>query len=277
VSRAADPIGIFDSGMGGLTVLRALMRTLPDESFVYLGDTARLPYGSKSADTVIRYAVQASAVLVRRGVKLVVVACNTASAVALPALQAALAPIPVIGVVEPGADAAVAAAGPGPIAIIATEGTVRGGAYLRAIAARAPAIRVVQRPCPLFVALAEEGLISGPIAESVVKHYLAPLIADDAPRALVLGCTHFPVLAPVIAQVVGQAGGDAVLVDSAVTAADAVSRLIVAESLAQPGHTPRTLAFLATDAPERFARLGGLFLGQAIADAAVELVDLQPG
>src|SRR4249919_3148633 len=150
------PIGVFDSGMGGLTVMRALMARLPHESFVYLGDTARLPYGSKSPDTVTRYAVQCARALVAHDIKLLVVACNTASATALPALTRALAPTPVIGVIEPGAEAAVAAAPNGRIAVIATEGTVKGGAYQRAIHARAPDAQVIQQPCPLFVALAEE-------------------------------------------------------------------------------------------------------------------------
>src|SRR5690349_2800944 len=155
-AAALNRIGIFDSGMGGLTVMRALKARLPHESFVYLGDTARLPYGTKSADTVTRYAVQASAALMQHDIKLLVVACNTASAAALPTLTQMLAPLPVVGVIEPGADAAVTAAPGGPIAVIATEGTVRGGAYERAIQARSPQMPMVQQACPLFVALAEE-------------------------------------------------------------------------------------------------------------------------
>ncbi|MBV8799918.1 MAG: glutamate racemase, partial [Alphaproteobacteria bacterium] len=152
-----QPIGIFDSGMGGLTVLRALRQRLPQENFVYLGDTARLPYGTKSGETVSRYARQAAAALAQRAVKLLVIACNTASAYALSALRDSAA-VPVIGVIGPGAEAAVAAAPRGPIAVIATEGTVRGGAYARAIHAIAPDVQVVQQACPLFVPLAEEGL-----------------------------------------------------------------------------------------------------------------------
>ena len=153
-ARNDAPIGIFDSGMGGLTVMRALMAQLPHERFIYLGDTARLPYGTKSGDTVSRYAVQAAGALMRRQVKLIVVACNTASAVALPALEAALAPVPVIGVVEPGAEAAVGVASHGPIAVLATESTVRGGAYVRAIQARSRDVVIIQQACPLFVPLA---------------------------------------------------------------------------------------------------------------------------
>ena len=272
-TRAPRPIGIFDSGMGGLTVMRALAARLPNESFVYLGDTARLPYGTKSADTVARYAVQAAGALVRRDVKLVVVACNTASAVALPALEAALAPMPVVGVIEPGAEAAIAAAGGGPIAVIGTEGTVKGGAYVRAIHARAPKAEVVQQACPLFVPLAEEGLIDGEIAERVADHYLAPLFSQSNPAALVLGCTHFPVLAPMLASVIAGYGQKLALVDSAETTAIAVTNLLAESGLARADESPPTHTFLATDAPDRFARVGEIFLGRK--PEQVEPVDLQ--
>jgi glutamate racemase len=272
-TRASRPIGIFDSGMGGLTVMRALAARLPNESFVYLGDTARLPYGTKSADTVARYAVQAAGALVRRDVKLVVVACNTASAVALPALEAALAPMPVVGVIEPGAEAAVAAAGGGAIAVIGTEGTVKGGAYVRAIQARAPKAEVVQQACPLFVPLAEEGLIDGEIAERVAELYLAPLFAQAKPAALVLGCTHFPVLAPMLAKVIAGYGQKLALVDSAETTAIAVTNLLAESGLARADASPPSHVFLATDAPDRFARVGEIFLGRT--PEQVELVDLQ--
>lgn len=268
---SAAPIGIFDSGMGGLTVMRALKARLPGESFVYLGDTARLPYGTKSADTVTRYAVQASAALMQHGIKLLVVACNTASAAAVPALMEALAPLPVVGVIEPGAEAAVKAAPDGPIAVIATEGTVKGGAYVRAIQAVAPHMPVVQQACPLFVALAEEGLRDGALPELAAQRYLTPLLATmPRPRALVLGCTHFPVLKDTIAQV---AGADVTLVDSAETTAAAVERILADKKLlnkdgAQPSR------FLATDAPGRFAHLGEIFLGEPIDPGAVTLVDL---
>ncbi|MGH6872321.1 MAG: glutamate racemase [Rhizomicrobium sp.] len=262
-------IGIFDSGMGGLTVMRALMARLPRERFLYLGDTARLPYGTKSGDTVTRYAVQAAAALTQRGVKLVVVACNTASAVALPALEAALAPVPVIGVIAPGAQAALATAPEGPIAIIATEGTVKGGAYRRAIRALAPDVPVVQQACPLFVPLAEEGIVTGEIAEAVARRYLEPLMATlPRPRCLVLGCTHFPVLRDTIAKVVGP---DVALVDSAQTTA-----LVVEQALANlPRDTSGACSFLVTDAPDRFARVGEIFLGRPIDPGSVELVDIQ--
>jgi len=265
------PIGIFDSGMGGLTVMRALKARLPNESFVYLGDTARLPYGTKSADTVTRYAVQASAALMRHDIKLLVVACNTASAAALPTLTETLAPLPVVGVIEPGAQAAVAAVPEGPIAVIATEGTVKGGAYVRAIQERAPQMPVVQQACPLFVALAEEGLRDGPIVELTAHRYLGPLLATmPHPRGLVLGCTHFPVQKQTIAKV---AGNDVTLIDSAETTAAAVEKILREKSLLHDGvaQPPR---FLATDAPGRFAHLGEIFLGEPIDPGAVMLVDI---
>jgi glutamate racemase len=266
------PIGVFDSGIGGLTVMRALMARLPRESFIYLGDTARLPYGSKSPETVARYAVQCAQALRARDIKLLVVACNTAS-LSLPTMIAALAPMPVLGVIEPGAQAAVAAAPEGRIAVIATEGTVKGGAYVRAIHARAPQAQVVQKACPLFVALAEEGMTDGPIAELVTRNYLDALFAasHERPECLVLGCTHFPALHDVIARV---AGPQTILVDSARTTAEAVARELAARGIAHEGaaHRPR---FLATDSPERFARVGEIFLGAAIDPQAVEQVDLQ--
>ena len=265
------PIGVFDSGMGGLTVMRALTARLPHESFVYLGDTARLPYGTKSADTVRRYALQASAALVDRGVKLVVVACNTAS-VSLPALREALAPLPVIGVIEPGATAALRVAPEGPIAVIATEGTVRGGAYRSAIRASGSNVPIVQQACPLFVPLTEEGLIDGPIVEAVIQRYLDPLLGTvPRPKCLLLGCTHYPVLKAALARYVG---ADIALVDSAVTTAEAVARLLQERELANSSgvHSPK---FLATDAPDRFARIGEIFFGQTIDPGSVELIDLK--
>jgi glutamate racemase len=272
MSASGDkPIGVFDSGIGGLTVMRALMAHLPNESFVYLGDTARLPYGTKSADTVTRYAVQCANAVGRHGIKLLVVACNTASAVAMDALHGILGETPVIGVIEPGADAAVASAATGRIAVIATESTVKGGAYVRAIGARNPDAKVIQKPCPLFVALAEEGLTEGPIPESIGRHYLEPLIGGaDKPECLVLGCTHYPALAKIIGAV---AGPSVKLVDSAETTAKAVAKLLDERGLRRQT-APDAPRFLATDAPERFARVGQIFLCKKISPDDVELVDL---
>jgi glutamate racemase len=267
------PIAIFDSGVGGLTVAAAIAKRLPHERLVYLGDTARLPYGTKSAETVTRYAVQAARALMRFEPKLIVIACNTASAVALPVLTATYAPVPVVGVVEPGARAAVAASGGGAIAVIATEGTVKGGAYVRAIHALKPNVRVVQRACPLFVSLAEEGWTDGPVPELAAERYLKDVFGGfDKPDTLVLGCTHFPVLARAIAK---SAGMNVTLVDSAATTAREVEATLTARKLRREGPaTPPK--FLATDAPERFARVGSLFFGQPIAPDQVELVDLTP-
>ncbi len=262
-------IGIFDSGMGGLTVMRALKARLPGESFLYLGDTARLPYGTKSAETVTRYAIQAARALLTHDIKLLVVACNTASAAALPALTETL-PLPVVGVIAPGAAAAIEAAPQGPIAIIATEGTVRGGAYVRAIQAIAPNMPVVQQAAPLFVALAEEGLATGEIARLVAERYLSPLLATlPRPKGLVLGCTHFPVLKDIIAQV---AGADVAIIDSAETTAKAVEAILRANSMLATGEGRQR--FLCTDAPGRFAHLGEIFLGEPIDPGSVTLVDL---
>ncbi|MBV9548626.1 MAG: glutamate racemase [Alphaproteobacteria bacterium] len=256
--------------MGGLTVMRALKARLPGESFVYLGDTARLPYGTKSADTVARYALQAARALLAHDIKLLVVACNTASAAALPALCEALAPLPVVGVIAPGAAAAVAAVPEGPIAVLATEGTVKGGAYVRAIQALAPRMPVVQQAAPLFVALAEEGLATGEIARLVAERYLKPLLATlPRPKGLVLGCTHFPVLKDVIADV---AGPDVTIIDSAETTAAAVEAILKEKNLLAAG--PGQQCFLCTDAPGRFAHLGEIFLGEAIDPGSVALVDL---
>jgi len=272
-----QPIGVFDSGVGGLTVLDALAEQLPGESFIYLGDTARLPYGSKSPQTVSRYARQAASKLVARGVKLVVIACNTASAVAVGELAAEFAPLPVIGVVEPGAEAACAATETGHVLVTGTEGTVAGGAYTRAILARRPELRVDAVACPMFVALAEEGWTDGPIAEAVVRRYLElELAGPERTRVdtLVLGCTHFPVLRDVLARVCGP---EVTLVDSARTTALAVAAALERLDLARRGPTKARAArveFLATDAPERFARVGAVFLGHTIALGAVELVDL---
>lgn len=265
------PIGVFDSGMGGLTVMRALRARLPHERFVYLGDTARLPYGTKSADTVRRYALQAARALTARGVKLVVIACNTAS-VSLPALKEALAPLPAIGVIEPGAEAALAAAPEGPIAVIATEGTVKGGAYVRAIGLRGNT-PVVQQACPLFVPMSEEGLTGGAIADAIVHRYLDPLLASvPAPKCLLLGCTHYPVLKDAIARA---AGPGIAIVDSAATTAAAVEKLLNETGLAALRHAAAPPKFIVTDAPDRFARVGEIFLGEAIDPGTVELADLQ--
>jgi len=268
-SLAASPIGVFDSGVGGLTVLRALIASLPGEDFLYLGDTARLPYGTKSAQTVARYSVRAAEALVKRGIKALVVACNTASASALPALRERFPELPVIGVIEPGARAACDASQSGRIAVLATEGTVRGGAYLDAILAIRSDAHVTQVAAQIFVALAEEGWSEGAAVDAVTERYLAHL--DARIDTVVLGCTHFPLLAAAIARRVGPSRQ---VVDSAATTARAASEVL--ESRQLRNSTPRTgeVRLLATDSPERFARVGQRFLGSAIAERNVEAIDL---
>lgn len=266
------PIGVFDSGVGGLTVLAALESTLPGEHFLYLGDTARLPYGTKSASTVQRYAVQAARLLVERRIKALVIACNTASAVALDALRAAYHPLPVFGVVDPGAQAACAASRSGRIAVIATESTVRGGAYQRAILGLRRDARVLARPCPLLVSLAEEGWVDGEVPEQVVSAYLGDWLHDHiAPDCLLLGCTHFPILGALLSKV---AGPGLILVDSAQTTAVAVRAALAASSSLRTASARGSRTLLASDGRERFARVGRHFLGETLAAADVELVDL---
>ena len=263
------PIGVFDSGVGGLTVLRALIADLPAENFLYLGDTARLPYGTKSPETVARYSVRAAEALVVRGIKALVVACNTASSSALPALRARFPQLPVIGVIEPGARAACEATTSGRIAVLGTEGTVQGGAYVRAIHAVRPDAHVTQIACQIFVALAEEGWSEGEAVDAVTERYLAHL--DAHTDTVVLGCTHFPLLAAAISR---QLGASRRVVDSAATTARATRLELNARGLATPGAISGNLVLMATDSPGRFARVGARFLGSSIAANAVEMIDL---
>ncbi len=249
----ALPVGVFDSGVGGLTVAAALRRHLPAEHLLYLGDIARLPYGTKSPATVARYACNAADFLVARGIKMLVVACNTASAHALSTLAAAHPQLPVLGVVEAGAAAAARLSRAGRIVVAATEGTCRSGAFARAILARRPEAQVVQVPCPLFVALAEEGLTDGPIAEDMVRHYLGSHFLGDGPAdCLVLGCTHFPLLAGALRRVLGD--GPA-LVDCAEAVAAQAGEVLAGAGQAAPAGAAGGLDLIATDAPDRFARI----------------------
>jgi len=261
--RAISPIGVFDSGVGGLTVFREIARALPWQPLIYLGDSARVPYGTKSPQTVIRYSLEAAAHLLSRGIGMLVVACNTATAAALPTLRERLA-IPVIGVVEPGARAAVKKTR-GHVGVIATEGTVKSKAYTRAIRELDAAIEVIESPAPLFVPLAEEGWANTHVAREVAEIYLSPLI-DAGIDTLVLGCTHYPILRGTIEQVVGDA---VAIVDSAETTAAAVAAALNGNrgSGSNARHT-----FLVTDAEERFRRIAGDFLDHEIGE--LELVTL---
>lgn len=270
------PIGVFDSGVGGLTVLKALRERLPAEDLIYLGDTARLPYGTKSAATVCAYALQAARALVDTGIKALVVADNTSSATAIEALRAEFPGLPVIGVVEPGAAAAAHASPRGRIVVISTESTLEAGTYPRAILHSRPSARVEARACPLFVSMAEEGMVDGPVAEMVARHYLAPLFLDPPPGergdCLLLGCTHFPVLAPMLRRVLGPG---VAMVDSATTTARAVEDLLENRGL-EAARAPRgaTVRYLATDAPDRFARVARVFVPWSLAAAEVEVIDI---
>ncbi len=269
LSGAAErerPIGIFDSGLGGLTVLKALMDRLPAEHTVYLGDTARLPYGTKSPDTVMRYSLQNTSFLAGQGVKLLVVACNTASATSLPVLVRRYR-VPVVGVIEPGARAAVGKTRNGRIGVIGTSATVGSRAYDKAIARLAPEARVVSRACPLFVPLAEEGWTDNDVARLTAGVYLEPL-AGEGIDTLLLGCTHYPLLRGVI----GEAAGAGVeLIDSAQETAEEVARLLSSTGLAREGGEGRR-TFFVTDLPARFWEVGQRFLGERLEN--VNLVDL---
>ncbi len=275
------PIGIFDSGIGGLTVLRALHARLPAESFLYLGDTARVPYGTKSPETVIRYSLRVADHLVRGGIKMLVVACNTASAHAMDALRERYPDLPLVGVVEPGAEAALAASPRRHIAVLATEGTIRSGAYRRALeqqdaaltspAAGAgaevpPGVVIEEQACPLFVPLAEEGLGDDPIADLAAQRYLQRLAGSGIDTAI-LGCTHYPLLMPAIARVLP----GVTLVDSARTTAEAVAGLLTGRKLLSAG-SPATTRYLLTDVSPRFAEVGARFLGRPV--DPIELVDV---
>jgi glutamate racemase len=259
------PIGIFDSGVGGLTVYKALHERLPNERFVYLGDTARVPYGTKSLATVERYAVENSRFLESHGIKLLVVACNTASALALPAIRKAIK-VPVIGVIEPGSRAAVDVAQGGNIGVIATEATIQSGAYGKAIAAMGSAGNVIERACPLFVPLAEEGWASSDVARIVARDYLSDL-SNTSLAALVLGCTHYPILSDVISETVGTGVN---LIDSGAATAHDVESLLQSSDLTHDLalYQERQLCddldhFYVTDAAERFAKVAERFLGSA--------------
>ena len=269
------PIGVFDSGVGGLTVLNAIQKILPDEELLYLGDTARVPYGTKSPESVIKYALQAAKVLVERGIKLLVVACNTASSVALEALREEFHPLPVLGVVEPGAMASCEISKTGRIAVIGTEGTVNGMAYQKAIRRIRPDAHITSKPCSLFVALAEEAWSEGKLVEQIIHKYLSGLIDlphDERPDCLVLGCTHFPVLEDSIKNVVGSG---ITVVDSAATTARMVCCELANHEMLRSAPTEKAPHFLVTDGPDRFARVAQIFFDSPVALDNVELVDLK--
>ena len=262
-------IGVFDSGFGGLTVLRALLPRLPGTHFLYLGDTARLPYGAKSQATVARYAVEAAHYLVASGAQLLVIACNTATALALPEIRSAV-PVPVIGVVEPGAQAALAASSRSAgkeVLVLATAATVQSHAYRETCTALG--LQTTEMPCPLLVPLVEEGWTDHPVTREVLRLYLKEALAQTTPSTVLLGCTHYPLIAPAISQTLHDLGSSAIVVDSAEATAEAVR-----QTLGNPpsSGTEATFDCFATDSIEKFARLGSQFLGRPIPH--VHLLDL---
>jgi len=263
-------IGVFDSGIGGLTVFKALKEALPaGERLVYLGDTARVPYGTKSDETVTRYALEGARFLERRGIKALVIACNTMSAVALPALQSRLK-VPVVGVIGPGAEAACSATRRQVIGVVGTTATIKSGAYARAIASHLPQARVVGRACPLFVPLAEEGWVDNDVARATAALYLGDLKGEGI-DTLVLGCTHYPLLAGVIGEAVGPL---VILVDSARATATVVRARLVERRLLNDGPAaPGGDHFYVTDSSERFREVGSRFLGGPL--ERLEQIDIQ--
>ncbi|MHC1791728.1 glutamate racemase [Solidesulfovibrio sp.] len=261
----SSPIGIFDSGVGGLTVARAVMELLPNEPIVYFGDTARVPYGVKSPDTVARYAAQITRFLLAKNVKMLIVACNTMAAVALPAITG-LSPVPVLEVIDAGAASALAITRTKRIGIIATPSTIASRAYEQALARLGgPDVHTVSKACPLFVPLVEEGWLDHPATRLVAAEYLGPLRAHNL-DTLILGCTHYPLLAPLLAQVVGPGIR---LQDSASAVARRAAAILDARGLRHCGGKP-VHAFHVTDLPHRFLDIGQRFLGQAMADVQLE-------
>jgi glutamate racemase len=256
-----DAIGIFDSGVGGLTVMHELVGALPAESFIYLGDTGRYPYGSKSPETVTRYSLENASFLVQKGIKLLVVACNAASSVALDALRAECR-VPVIGVIEPGAKAAAESTESGRVGVIGTEVTIASGAYTRALKRLRPNLEIYTRACPLFVPLAEEGWTDNEVAHATIALYLGSLQRSGI-DTLILGCTHYPLLKRSIGDFLGK---DVRLVDSAEETAQEVR-----ETLKECGQLRRrgrgATSFFVTDVPDRFIQVGRRFFGGRVESA----------
>lgn len=267
------PIGVFDSGLGGLTVVRAIREALPAEDVVYLGDTARVPYGTRSPQTVIRYAIRCARHLADHGVKLIVVACNTVSAVALDMVRVEL-DMPVLGVIEPGARAGVSASRSGRIGVIATPGTVASGAYARAVAAIDSRAELTARAAPLLVPLVEEGWVDGEVPRLAVRRYLGALAAARV-DAIVLGCTHYPLLLDVIAaEAADLCGPGTVIVDGARATAEDLAALLVDRGLSTPVAREGGLVIEVTDIPRVFGEVASRFLGRDVEGLRVQGVDL---
>ena len=267
--QRALPIGVFDSGLGGLTVVREIRRQLPAETVLYLGDNARVPYGTRSAATIERYATNCAEFLLKKGLKLLVVACNTVSATALPQLRR-MTDIPVLGVISAGAQAVVDARARR-VGVIGTESTIASGAYNKEISALQPECRLFSRATPLFVPLAEEGWLEGTVPEAAATHYLGPLVEKNI-EILLLGCTHYPILKGVISKSLASLGSTATVVDSAVTMAAEVAKALKNSDLEAVSDAPRSWTCFVTDLPSSFERTAGRFLGEPPSD--FRLVDL---
>lgn len=254
-----QPIGMFDTGVGGLTVMQQLLHVLPKEKVIYFGDTARVPYGGKSSETILRYSIENTTFLMKQSIKLLVIACNTVTAYALSKLQQ-LFPFPVIGVIEPGAERAVQVTKTGRIAVIATKATVQSGMYQKEILKRLPQAYVTAIPCPLFVPLVEEHFLSHEATRIIIKEYLQPLKRENI-DTLVLGCTHYPLLRPLIQEVIGK---EVTIVDSASTCAEAVSHYLKAHELDSPENIFPEHRYIVSDDPDKFRLLGKEFLGMPL-------------
>lgn len=262
-----NPIGIFDSGVGGLTVLKAIRRLLPNENLVYLGDTARVPYGNKSRENIVRYSIENTQFLLKRDIKLLVVACNTSTAMSLTILKD-MFPIPIVGVIEPGAKRALEVTKSGRIGIIGTEATIRSGAYAKVIKEMRKDVVVFSKACPLFVPIVEEGLTKGKIAEEIVKHYLYSFKVNLI-DTIILGCTHYPLLKSLIRRFFK---GEVRVVDSASETARAVKMLLEKQDLLNTRAVSGTNSFYVTDAADRFLKIGKTILGDSMDN--VNLVSL---
>lgn len=252
------PVGIFDSGVGGLTVLKEISNILPNEDLIYLGDTARVPYGIRSAETIIRYSLECAEFLYKKGIKILVVACNTSSSVSLNILKEKL-PIPVIGVIEPGVKAALKVTKTGKIGIIGTEATIQSKAYPKKIKSINPTIEVISKSCPLFVSIVEEGILEGSIAELIIERYLKE-IKNSGIDTLILGCTHYPLLKKAIQKYISGIQ----LVDSAQEIAQNVKEILINQNLINNRTSVGSKTFYVTDAPERFKKIGEIFLNYEI-------------
>ncbi len=265
------PIGIFDSGIGGLTVLREINALLPEEDLIYFGDTARVPYGTKSSETVTRFSSEIITFLFSLDVKMIVVACNSASALALPALQQSSS-VPITGVIKPGAEQAVKTTKSGKIGVIGTRATVGSGAYEREIRSMSPGVHVFSQPCPVFVSLVEEGWTSHPATRLIAEEYLAPLQKEDI-DTLVLGCTHYPLLRPLLEEIMGNR---VTVVDSAQTCALSVKGILDEKNLTRNSDARGDIKYYVSDMPEKFEELSSRFLGKPVKDVLLyEELNLQ--